>query len=191
MSCVKEKNVTRAVGINIDQFPLAVGNQWRYHHFWWLAPILEDTVILTIDSMAHIGVGDKYYGFIKGTSSYSGAVIFTKYGNQISIDGTIPSVNPMGNMTMTFPIKDGDKWTGTSPQDSFKIHTIAKSFVNVWDTFSNIYYVSRHYLCDTALITGNYMISPNIGFVHLTINEQYLNALQNYQNYDLMDYKLN
>ena len=189
------KNEPAITQFTIDQFPLTVGNYWKFHHMGVFgAP--SDTVILNIDSVKTLAAGSQtYFASARSISSFAengflyGTVTFTKTSTQIIVSGTQPEANFLGDMTMTFPIKNGNKWTGLCASDSFVV-SYSDSVGAINTEVHNSYAIERHYNCDTASIVSSYFMSPGIGFFNVGINEQYTNALPNQVFIYLFDYKV-
>ena len=194
LSCKKDEPVIVEDDVNqIEQseFPLMVGNWWKYKVTDFYAGT-TDTLTVKVIGVEDSSVNTKRFScllFMKGLVVDSSEIVISE--NEISYKGLNPYYSYFGNYKLVFPIALNDEWVGFNNPDTIRVVGVSENVEIEGTLYAQIYSLKRSFF-----LVGGYnlnqllLISPKVGIVNQSI-DLFTGASAQKQTFSLIEYSLN
>jgi len=190
-ACKKSDSSVGQAAFAAPDYPLAVGNSWKYKVTDFYSKV-TDTLDLSITDMQALPDGTKIYRCDisqNGILADSGA--FTAGNNTLAYSGLNPNAySYFGNFKLKFPFTPGDRWIGFYPNDTVHVVSEANPVTILGQAYPHAFSLKRGF----ALV-GDYslvqfmLLSPGVGVINQNINIFNGGPSQN-QGFDLISYRI-
>jgi hypothetical protein len=155
------------VTFEIDEFPLAVGNKYRYSVIETGTRYVDTLTMEIIDSKE-----GEFYVNLQRWKIFGGkqdSALFKLSSNEISYKGLNTQTNYsfFSDFKLKFPMKVGSKWVQSFPGDTIRVISIADSIVYFDRKYFDVFFLKRIYV-DNALgirLIQTLEIKPGIGIL--------------------------
>lgn len=187
ISCKKHNPVVNPDPVNAYQksdFPLAVGNWWRYRKIDVLASYI-DTLVLTVISSSTVGKSNIYLCYIQENGMNVDTANFVTNDTVISYKAK-SDYSYFGDFTLVMPFTVNTIWG--SALDSSKVISYTDS-VHVLNNYYNTFFIKRVASSFEYSEVQTITIAKGIGIVMQNLNIYIGGPYQN-QNLKLIDYHL-
>lgn len=187
---VKSVNSDTIVAAVFDQndFPIKVGNWWRYRvvdsNFGTL-----DTLIISVDRVLDANES-QFFCKLKMGGEFVDSSVVTINADSLVYDGLLSFYSYFGEFKLKFPFQVDDVWRGFSVQDTVRAISQVDDFTYAGVTYPSIFTLKRSFFIDNTYSLTHFMIlAPGIGVINQSIDLFDSGNVQG-QNFGLIDYHL-
>lgn len=188
-ACCKDKVAApdAVSGFQKDDFPISVGNWWRYQ--------VIDAMQQTTDTLTL-----KVVDFDLSQSTFTCQIIqhnqivdtgyFIISSNRIEYKGINQNYSYFGNFTLTVPFQVGSSWIGDNPKDTVSVLSKVESFEINGNVYTPIYNLKRIYnLLGGYRLIQDFIVLPKVGIVYQSLDIADGFPLQK-QGFQLIDFEV-
>lgn len=174
---------------NKDQFPLKVGNWWRYdvHDFYAQS---TDTLLITVISKTDNGSDAEYKCSLTKHGIQVDSGYFKTTNSSIEYRGLYPLYSHFGDFLLRTPFNIGDKWSGLYLKDTLSATARVPSFKVLDKTYEPVYTLERIVTLPGYSMTQDLFVTPNVGIIYQSLDIHDGSATGQKQTFQLIDYKV-
>ncbi|MCW3128217.1 MAG: hypothetical protein JWO03_3875 [Bacteroidetes bacterium] len=188
-SCHKSTTPTDTFSRN--DFPMAVGDWWRYQVIDVNAP--TDTLLMTV--IASSGNGStKDYTYTIYKNAYhrtvdTGHFIISDTG--LSYNTTNPYYSYFGSFNLKLPFQKEQQWVGSLPHDTITAVGRAAVVKIMGKDYGPVYTLNRKAISSHYRNLSGIFVAPHIGIIYQDVSIEIDTAVPQKQTFLLIDYNLN
>ncbi|MFN0216859.1 MAG: hypothetical protein ACKVT2_21595 [Saprospiraceae bacterium] len=184
-----KKSDDGSILFNQDQFPLKVGNWWRYR-VNDLYTQSTDTLTITIVSETISGSTTEYRCALKQKGIEVDSGYFKTTNNSLEYNGLNSFYSYFGNFILQTPFNIGDKWKGIYLNDSLGATARIASFDVLGKTYEPVYTLERSGFLPGFRITQDLFLTPNVGVIYQSLDIFESSGSGQKQVFQLIDYEV-
>lgn len=189
VGCKPEKDPIIVNQFTKDDFPIAVGNWWKYKHTDFLSNT-TDTILLRVISLQTNTTSSKEYTCI--VEEFGQVVDTAKLilgDSTIAYNSYNPNYSYFGDFFMTAPFKVDSKWANSIYNDSTTVISYSEG-VKYNGVPYNVFFLKRTVSSINYHVVQTISVAKGIGIIEHVFNYREMVPIQS-QNLQLIDYHLN
>lgn len=184
-SCSKDK--PQKDEFSSDDFPVKVGNWWRYKRVDMLSNYV-DTITLNVIDVTISGSKKEYKCYVEKSGLVLDSAILTLDENSVKYASFNTNYSYFGDFNLVTPFSPKSNWTNLTDADTTKVISFSKGVMILGNPY-DIYFTKRISSEPGYSLNQTISVAKNIGIVENNIN-LFVGAPLQRQNLQLIDYEL-